>query len=276
MSRITLVKKICMLGDAAVGKTSLIRRYVHDIFDDSYITTIGTKITRKEMIIRKPRDNISYHLKLMIWDVLGQHSFTNVKTAAYTGAAGAMLVCDTTRKETLEHAKNWAKTLIRTAGEVPVVLLANKSDLPDAAFTDKDIKSVAKELDAFFTYTSAKTGNNVNKAFIALGEALIESPTLKKPLAKPQMAKERKMKPTCLTILDEIIDDFCSKHGGQERAMPIIQVQIDRIGMNFLDPSIEDLIKLVKSLTSIMEFYDAPEDARVERKRYLSIIDQIR
>ncbi|UCF08377.1 MAG: GTP-binding protein [Thermoplasmata archaeon] len=276
MSKLTIVKKICLLGDAAVGKTSLIKKYVHDMFDDAYIATIGTKVTRKELIVRKPKENMDYHLRFTIWDILGQHTFTSVKATAYRGTAGALLVCDITRPETLLHTKNWAKTLAREQGKVPMILLANKSDLEkQKAVSEKDINSVAEELDVIYSYTSAKTGQNVALAFRNMGEMIIETRGIKPPYKPKKSARERKMKPTILTVLDQFMDDFCQIQGGQEKGMPILERKISDIGMDFLKPTVYDLKNLVYNLTETEEWSNKPEEAVRVRKRYLDMIDLI-
>ena len=122
-----LKKKLCVVGDEAVGKTSLIRRFVVDKFDDKYIVTIGTKTSKKTLSIRSDDSNIN--LNLMIWDILGQRQFSRLKESAFRGTNGAFIVLDLTRRETLYSFDSWLQSLQNVAGEIPVVVLANKSDL---------------------------------------------------------------------------------------------------------------------------------------------------
>ena len=276
MSKVTMVKKICLLGDAAVGKTSLIKKYVHDVFDDAYVATIGTKVTRKEMLIRKPDSDFDYHLKLTIWDILGQHTFTSVKATAYRGATGALLVCDITRPETLLHTKNWVKTLMKERGKLPIILLANKCDRKeDHKVSESEINSLAERLDIDYWYTSAKTGQNVALAFRHLGEMLIEQRRERPTDVPKRSAKERRMKPTVYTVLDELMDDFCNTHGGQEEGMPYLRRKITEIDMDFLKPTVFDLRNLIFTLTDVKEGFYMPEEAAKVKKRYLEFIDQI-
>ena len=276
MSKVTIVKKICLLGDAAVGKTSLIKKYVHDIFDGAYVATIGTKVTRKEMLIRKPEDDLEYHLKLTIWDILGQHTFTSVKATAYRGATGALLVCDVTRPETLMHTKNWVKTLTKERGKLPIILLANKYDLEgDHKVSESEINDMADKLDVDYWYTSAKTGQNVALAFRNLGEMLIEYRGKKISYKPKRRPKERRMKPTVYTVLDELMDDFCNTHGGQEEGMPFLRRKITEIDMDFLKPTVFDLRNLIFALTDVKEGFYRPEEAAKVKKRSFDLIDRI-
>ena len=97
----SLKVKICLVGDSAVGKTSLIRRYVMDIFDDKYLSTLGTKVSKKQVIIKNEDREVAFTFS--IWDVLGQKDFKKIQNLAFRGSKGAMLVCDLTRKDTLEN-----------------------------------------------------------------------------------------------------------------------------------------------------------------------------
>ena len=276
MSKVTVVKKICLLGDATVGKTSLIKKYVHDIFNGAYVATIGTKVTRREMLIRKPEDDFEYHLKLTIWDILGQHTFTSVKATAYRGASGALLVCDVTRPETLMHTKNWVKTLTKDQGKLPIILLANKCDLEeDQKVSESEINDMADKLDIDYWYTSAKTGQNVALAFRNLGEMLIEHRGVKITTRQKKRPKERRMKPTVYTVLDELMDDFCNTHGGQEEGMPFLRKKIAEVDMDFIKPAVFDLRNLIFTLTDVKEGFYGPEEAAKVKKRYLDLIERI-
>ena len=168
-------KKIVVLGDPAVGKTSLIRRFVINAFDDKYLTTIGAKIVKKEVQLRSGGAKPDIDVTLMIWDVAGQKTLGNVKQAYYRGSEGAMIVCDIKRRETLLSTIDWIKTLMQVTGEIPVVLLANKCDLMDKAlFGEKEMSEVSKKLNAPFMMTSAKDGRNVGEAFQNIAESMVE------------------------------------------------------------------------------------------------------
>ncbi len=167
MAKRQYVKKICLLGDGEVGKTSLIRRYVLDQFDDQYIQTFGAKVSKKVLEL----ENVN--LTLMIWDVLGQKTQKALHSSYYAGANGALLVCDMTRPETLEHLKHWSADLLEVSGEIPIVVLGNKCDL-EMSTGLQELEGFAATLGCPSMLTSARTGQNVQEAFLALGERLME------------------------------------------------------------------------------------------------------
>ncbi len=166
--------KICLVGDASVGKTSLIRRYVLDVFDDKYIDTLGTKVSKKQIILKK--DDREINLTLSIWDVLGQQDFKNIQSMAFKGSKGAMFVCDITRKETLDNLRNWHRRVTEVAGNIPFLILANKSDLNEQyTFTEAELKDFAEDLGAPYFLTSAKKGDNVIKSFYKIGDYITKN-----------------------------------------------------------------------------------------------------
>lgn len=173
MNEDDLIKvKVCFVGDAGVGKTSLIKRYVLDVFDDRYIATIGTKVTKK--IVEVQDQGNSVKVMMLIWDIMGQKGFRELLREAYFfGAHGAIAVCDLTNKETLEELRYWIKALTDVAGDVPIVFAGNKADLEsDRLVRESDLQDLAAKYKAQAFLTSAKTGQNVENLFKALGVAM--------------------------------------------------------------------------------------------------------
>lgn len=166
--------KVCLVGEAAVGKTSLVRRFVRDEFDDRYVTTLGAKVSKKEMEFDVADRRL--HMDMTIWDLMGEKGFRDLlKDAYFSGARGILAVCDVTRYSTLKELDEWVTSVFRVAGPMPVVYAVNKIDLRDEVlvlYGEKEIAQHARAFDAPWFLTSAKSGENVESAFRALGERL--------------------------------------------------------------------------------------------------------
>lgn len=170
-----ILKKVCLLGDAAVGKTSLIRRYVFDKFDDKYLATIGTKVTQKILSMSHPKLSSEIKLVLLLWDILGQKDYQSLHPLYYRGAEGGVVVCDLTRRETLSSVGKWVHNFYNIVGEVPLIFIANKSDLRrERAFGLEELREETANFNGLHFITSAKTGENVNRSFYRLGDMLLK------------------------------------------------------------------------------------------------------
>ena len=176
MERETLKTKICLVGDNGVGKTSLIRRYVLDLFDDRYITTLGTKVSKKEIEVSFPKENLTAQVDMLIWDIMGQHGFQELlKEAYFYGARGFLAVVDVTRRATLDGLDDWVACVEEVAGHIPMVLAVNKTDLSDKAeFGLPEITERCEALGCGYFWTSAKTNENVEAAFTRLATLVAE------------------------------------------------------------------------------------------------------
>jgi len=161
-----LQKKICLLGAFGVGKTSLVRRYVHTIFSDSYLTTVGVKIDKKVLTVG------TEELALILWDIAGEDEVAAVRVSYLRGAAGYLLVVDGTRPETLDTAASIQSRISAELGAVPFFVLLNKADLQeDWAIPPERIEAL-EAAGWTFRRTSAKTGANVEETFQELAERL--------------------------------------------------------------------------------------------------------
>ncbi len=162
-----LQKKVCMLGAFAVGKTSLVRRYVDSIFSEKYTTTIGVKIDKK--VVSLGAQDIS----LLLWDVYGEDNHQKVLPAYLRGMAGYLLVVDPTRPNTYKSAVSLNKLVNDTLGPKPFVLVLNKSDLKEDWENETvDVQALKDEAVAVME-TSAKTDSGVSEMFQSMASALL-------------------------------------------------------------------------------------------------------
>jgi small GTP-binding protein len=174
---IQLTKKICLIGDFAVGKTSLVRRFVEGQFNEGYLSTIGVRVSRR--IIEIAGDSPA-HVTMMVWDTAGGEPFGSVTQSYYRGASGAILVCDLTRSETLASLTRYAQEFRGVNPGTPLVLVGNKVDLAgQRAISDEQIGAAAGAYGAAWFLSSAKTGASVEQAFQSLG-SVIASPSQRK------------------------------------------------------------------------------------------------
>ncbi len=203
--------KIVLLGDGAVGKTSLVRRYVKGRFDKDYVATIGVNV--QNIVL----EDLDIHLN--IWDIYGQKSiYPGKHSSNYIGAEGAVIVFDITRKKTFIHVNEWIEQLYETTGRIPVIVLGNKKDIitdfedkHNTIFTSESREEFHDYMISKYYYrialteelefmpvpyihfdkwankknpfkqkfphllTSAKTGENVERAFNALAEKIVSN-----------------------------------------------------------------------------------------------------
>lgn len=163
-----LKMKVCVIGTARVGKTSLIRRFVYDQFDESYLVTIGATVAKTVLEVALPGSTDRRSVVLMLWDIMGEKTFMELlKEAYFKHTSGIIAVADLSRPETFADVDLWIGGAREVAGgDVPVVLLGNKLDLVD--FRDLDWSPLAQSCVKFsapFLPTSARDGKNVQVAF---------------------------------------------------------------------------------------------------------------
>jgi len=157
-----LEKKICMLGTLAVGKTSLVRRFIEGIYSEGYQTSIGVKVDKKS--VREAGQEV----KLVLWDIFGEDRFQKVQAAYWRGMFGYLLVVDGTRRNTLDEALALNQRVTDTGLKVPAILLVNKADLADQWEIGDDRLAQLTQSGWEIMRTSAKSGENVDAAFLRL------------------------------------------------------------------------------------------------------------
>lgn len=165
-------KKVCLLGDFSVGKTSLVSRFVYDRFDEKYLSTLGVKVSRKVVDVVGQAGTVE--LSILLWDLAGGEDGSIMTPSYLHGTAGAILVCDMTRTETLAGLYRYLSQLRAVAPSVVAVLAANKLDLVDShVMTSHDVDHVAQQLGLVSVFTSAKTGEGVEELFLELSRRLV-------------------------------------------------------------------------------------------------------
>jgi small GTP-binding protein len=163
-------KKICMLGGFAVGKTSLVRRFVSNVFSNHYQTTIGVTVEQKTVTV-DDRD-----MMLVLWDLYGEDEFQRVRDAYLRGSSGYILVMDGTRRATLDTALALQQTAIRTVGTVPFVSIINKADVRSEWEIDERAIAQLRERGWPVLFGSAMLGQGVEELFALLATQLVSVP----------------------------------------------------------------------------------------------------
>ncbi len=175
--RRSVALKICLAGDSAVGKTSLIKRFVSNTFDDRYTVTLGAKVSSKAFTVEDPmQPGVVRGVNASIWDIMGNVGFREVlKDAYFYQVQGILLVCDGTRPETFHSLPAWFNAVRSVAGAVPAGVLVNKSDLVDQVrVRPKDLDEVWAPRGWRWLPTSAKTGENVEQAFVLVAKLYLQ------------------------------------------------------------------------------------------------------
>jgi len=170
--------KVSLLGDGAVGKTSIRKNFLGKVFSTDYIKTLGADFAYFESNYGQ------YIIRWQIWDLVGQESFRNVMKSYYKGCRGALLVFDSTKPKTTENLKSWITDLQEHTGfehKIPIILLGNKKDLKEkfvesSVVTTEMGNKIKENIDALdFLETSAKSGENIKHSFKLLGSEIVKN-----------------------------------------------------------------------------------------------------
>lgn len=168
-----LSAKVVILGESAVGKTSIINRYINNSFNPECMTTPGASYASKTMFFEEYNKNIKFDL----WDTAGQEKFRSLTKIFYKETSVAVLVYDITRKETFEEVqKYWYPQIKENSPKKTIIAIAaNKGDLYEEEQVEESVgRNFAKEIGAIFRYTSAKNSSGIDELFKAIGGKLID------------------------------------------------------------------------------------------------------
>ncbi len=171
VSNPSFIFKVCVIGNGGVGKSSAVRRYSEGIFSEEYQVTVGVSHSSHTIVFEGTDGPTA--VKVIIWDLGGQDKFRFVRPMFYRAARGLVLMFDITDKRSFEDLPRWLNEARENIGyEVPIVLVANKVDLPNHEISEEEIIRYADFLGAEYVLTSVKTGENVENMFAKLAEVL--------------------------------------------------------------------------------------------------------
>ena len=262
------IKKVGLIGDSGVGKTSLIRRFVVDVFDDKYIATIGTKVSKRDIEYKLPDKTV--YLTLMLWDILGQKDYKKIRTQSMKSSHGVMVTTDLTRLETVKAAEEfWLQEVWETLGDVPVVFLGNKVDLVEPGCEAvQSLENIGKKTEMPVVMCSAKTGENVESAFRAIGEIMISG-----EFSRRQATPEGECGSLAQAV-DEVVNDFCEQYGETAKAMDIVEREFTRAKVNIHKPSKESLLMAIEYLSDVERDIHGRDVSEVNKLRRWKMIDE--
>ena len=244
----------------------MIRRFVFEKYDDKYIPTLGTKISKKDVLYNDKK----IEMTMMIWDVIGQQSFKTIHKSAFKGAKGAFMVCDLTRKETFDNLKYWVSSICKVAKEIPFIIIGNKNDLLNKEVEEEMLKNLAEEYGQHYIMTSAKTGENVEKAFNLLGSFIIESKKSINVNLEVEHESEGIEK-----LQDELIMKFCEFYGNDlDICMPIVRNQYSKCNIDFNNASKDDLVKVSDKFVEILKKYTDEKKAMMAKNSFKNILNR--
>jgi small GTP-binding protein len=262
------IKKVALVGDSAVGKTSLIRRFVIDVFDDKYIATIGAKVSKRDLEYKMPDKTV--YLTLMMWDILGQKDYKKMRIQGLTGAHGVIMVCDLSRPETIKSAEEfWLPEITETCPSVPIVLVGNKNDIAQPGSVET-LNTISSKAEMPVTLSSAKTGENIEACFKKIGELMLAGELVeKKPSA--DMSVE-----SLAAAVDDVVSDFCEQYGDTSKAMEIVEREFTKAKVNVNAPAKDSLLMAIEYLSDVERDVHGRDVSEVNKLRRWKMIDEAR
>ena len=267
----TYVFKVALLGDAKVGKTSLVRRFVHNKYDDKYLRTLGANIYKKDMVVEGKKRK--YNIHFQIWDVLGQEDYTTVINSALNRVKGVIFVADVTNRESLVNLRKWIDRVYRNVGSATFVFVGNKADLPDKTFGMTELHQHSDPFKGVSIFASAKSGANVEACFALLANRLMRK-TIAPPRDTVDLPKFSSVIDTKVHTADKLIDEFCKELGGYERAMPVTRTVFRNSKCDFEHLRQEDLEDILSALTDIILDEKGVDPATEFKDRMQVLIDE--
>lgn len=160
--------KLTLLGEASVGKTSLVYRFIENKFRENYKSTLGVNLLKRDLTLEEFGD-----VSVQIWDLGGQESFKSLRRLYLEGANGGLVIYDCTKRSSFEKLSDWINDFRTARGDEPLILIGNKNDL-NMNVKEKEAKEFARANNMEFISTSAKMGTNVEDAFIGITKQILK------------------------------------------------------------------------------------------------------
>jgi small GTP-binding protein len=281
MANEVVKKNVILLGDSGVGKTSLIRRFVLDQFDERYVTTIGSKVSKKEVEI--PAGESRARVVMLIWDIIGQREYELTQALTMRNIDGAILVSDLTRPDTLESLRGyWIPKIRAVRGSIPLIFLANKSDSGEMRYGLAELGALAcspetgmADSAVLCRLTSAKTGQGVEESFVGLASALLWAAPTASSSANAAESGCPELS-TLANVVDYVISDFATKYGGIEVASPIVKHQMALAGLDPSKPTRPSVTKFIENMASVEKTFISSSEAQARKLERLQRLKAVK
>lgn len=234
------------------------------MFEDKYIATVGTKVTKRDIEFKYPDKTV--YLTLMMWDILGQKDYKKMRTQGMSGSHGIIIVSDLTRPETVKSAEEfWLPEAWEVLEAAPVIFVGNKTDLVgESCPAGMELKAIGHRAEMPVVFCSAKTGQNVEAMFRQIGNMMI---------SKEKRAPEGESG-SLAQALDEIVSDFCEQYGDTARAMEIIERELAKARVSIQMPTKESLLNAIEYLSDIERDFHGRDVSEVNKLRRWRMIDE--
>lgn len=259
----TLKYKITLLGDGGVGKTSLVKRFVHNEFGDKYMKTLGTNIYSKESMFYESGNPVK--VVLQIWDMMGQRAFKSVIKSSLENTNGVFFVCDLTSLETLNNLLYWIKITFANTKNVAFVFIGNKSDVDTIEFGYPALTALSGCFKSPSFLTSAKTGSNVEAAFQMIAFLVYQKRFVPAKEGFDFNIVEGSISPVIMAE-DIIINTFCRAIGGLETGMPVVQGIYKERNIDISQPTKKDLEVVIKHMMQHLKMNNDPKQEEIAQK----------
>jgi len=258
-------KKVILLGDLAVGKTSLARRYVYNIFDDKYISTIGVNVSKRIENVRY--GDREYSVTMMVWDVFGEKGYQSTHRRFVEGADAGILVFDVTHPETFRSIWEYWIPLVSEVNAMGMVMIGNKIDL-GMKIDEDEIAEHSKRYGIPYFLTSAKTGTGVEYAFH-------EAALLAISIGKVSMDRKGEgVHPSTRGILDHIMGDFIMGMEDVNEASLMFKEILERHNLKLGDsPTMAEMESIINDLYDIEKTMVGEDEAERKKNRRIAILN---